>query len=66
MRFTAYAGVRLRSRIEWLSLYSFANYTVYQTSVVLAAGTVLRAFLERANFYSAAVLIAQSNACLMV
>ncbi|KAH0537403.1 hypothetical protein FGG08_005802 [Glutinoglossum americanum] len=36
------------------------------TSMVLAAGVVLRAFHERANFYSAAVYLSQSNACLMI
>ena len=37
-----------------------------QTSMVLAAGVVIRALHERANFYSASVYLAQSNACLMV
>ncbi|KAI9776947.1 MAG: E3 ubiquitin-protein ligase hrd1 [Geoglossum umbratile] len=36
------------------------------TSTVLAAGVVIRAFQERANFYSAAVYLSQSNACLMI
>ena len=36
------------------------------TSVALATGVVLRALHQRANFYSACVYLAQSNACLMV
>ncbi|KAI9816112.1 MAG: E3 ubiquitin-protein ligase hrd1 [Phylliscum demangeonii] len=36
------------------------------TSTVLAAAVVLRAFHERANFYSACVYLSQSNACLMI
>ncbi|KAH0551713.1 hypothetical protein GP486_007070 [Trichoglossum hirsutum] len=36
------------------------------TSTVLAAGVIIRAFQERANFYSAAVYLSQSNACLMI
>ena len=42
----------------------FAAYT--STSVALATGVVLSALHQRANFYSACVYIAQSNACLMV
>lgn len=34
--------------------------------MVLATGVVVRALHERANFYSACVYLAQSNACLMV
>ncbi|KAI9781507.1 MAG: E3 ubiquitin-protein ligase hrd1 [Geoglossum umbratile] len=37
-----------------------------ETSTVLAAGVVIRAFQERANFYSAAVYLSQSNACLTI
>ena len=39
---------------------------LFKTSVVLATGTIVRAFYDRANFYSASVAIAQSNASLMV
>lgn len=42
----------------------FAAYT--GTSMVLATGVIIRALHERANFYSACVYLAQSNACLMV
>ncbi|KAI5816502.1 RING finger protein [Pyronema omphalodes] len=35
-------------------------------STVIATGVVLSAFNQRANFYSACVYLAQSNACLMV
>ncbi|KAL6715707.1 E3 ubiquitin-protein ligase hrd1 [Lecanora helva] len=42
----------------------FAAYA--GTSLVLATGVVVRALHERANFYSACVYLAQSNACLMV
>ena len=34
--------------------------------MVLASGVIIRALHERANFYSACVYLAQSNACLMV
>ena len=34
--------------------------------MVLAAGVVIKAVHERANFYSACVYVAQSNACLMI
>lgn len=34
--------------------------------MVLATGVIIRALHERANFYSACVYLAQSNACLMV
>lgn len=34
--------------------------------MALAAGVTLRAYLERPNFYSATILIAQSNGSLMV
>lgn len=34
--------------------------------MVLATGVIIRALNQRANFYSASVYIAQSNACLMV
>ncbi|KAI9886182.1 MAG: hypothetical protein M1823_002034 [Watsoniomyces obsoletus] len=36
------------------------------TSTVLATGVILRAFHQRANFYSACVYLSQSNACLMI
>ncbi|KAH8155799.1 uncharacterized protein LAJ45_00811 [Morchella importuna] len=36
------------------------------TSVILGAGVIISAFNQRANFYSACVHLAQSNACLMV
>ncbi|KAI9841357.1 MAG: E3 ubiquitin-protein ligase hrd1 [Sclerophora amabilis] len=36
------------------------------TSTVLATGVIIRAFHQRANFYSACVYLAQSNACLMI
>ncbi|KAI9761750.1 MAG: hypothetical protein M4579_000844 [Chaenotheca gracillima] len=36
------------------------------TSTVLATGVIVRAFHQRANFYSACVYLAQSNACLMI
>ncbi|KAI9840258.1 MAG: E3 ubiquitin-protein ligase hrd1 [Thelocarpon superellum] len=36
------------------------------TSTVLATAVIIRAFHQRANFYSAAVYLAQSNACLMI
>ena len=42
----------------------FAAYT--GTSVALATGVIVRALHQRANFYSACVYLAQSNACLMV
>ncbi|KAF6230215.1 hypothetical protein HO133_004555 [Letharia lupina] len=35
------------------------------TSMVLATGVIIRAIHERANFYSACVYLASSNACLM-
>ncbi|KAL8638692.1 MAG: hypothetical protein Q9228_004174 [Teloschistes exilis] len=35
-------------------------------SAALAAGAVIRACLERPNFYSSSVYIAQSNACLFI
>ncbi|KAI9806619.1 MAG: hypothetical protein M1825_006076 [Sarcosagium campestre] len=35
-------------------------------STVLASGVVLRAFHQRANFYSACVYLSQSSACLMI
>ena len=34
--------------------------------MVLATGVIIRAIHERANFYSACVYLASSNACLMV
>ena len=34
--------------------------------MVLATAVIIRALHERANFYSACVYLAQSNACLMV
>lgn len=34
--------------------------------MTLALGVVMKAFSERPNFYSAAVYLSQSNACLMV
>lgn len=37
-----------------------------QTSTGLASGVIFRALHQRANFYSACVYLAQSNACLMV
>ncbi|SLM34443.1 ring finger protein [Lasallia pustulata] len=42
----------------------FAAYA--GTSMVLATGVVIRALHQRANFYSACVYLAQSNACLMI
>ncbi|KAI5810053.1 RING finger protein [Peziza echinospora] len=40
---------------------------VYGTvSTLAASGVVLSAFAQRANFYSATVYLAQSNACLMI
>ncbi|KAK6338137.1 E3 ubiquitin-protein ligase hrd1 [Orbilia brochopaga] len=40
---------------------------VYGTvSTLVASGVVLQAFHQRANFYSACVHLAQSNACLMI
>ncbi|KAI9817753.1 MAG: E3 ubiquitin-protein ligase hrd1 [Pycnora praestabilis] len=36
------------------------------TSTVLATAVIIRAFHQRANFYSACVYLAQSNACLMI
>ncbi|KUJ20927.1 uncharacterized protein LY89DRAFT_419606 [Mollisia scopiformis] len=36
------------------------------TSTALAAGVVVSAFNQRANFYSACVYLAQSNLCLMI
>lgn len=35
-------------------------------SSVVFAGTVLNAFRQRSNFYSAAVYLTKSNACIMV
>ncbi|KAL8997281.1 MAG: hypothetical protein Q9188_006366 [Gyalolechia gomerana] len=35
-------------------------------SSALAAGSVIRACLDRPNFYSSCVYIAQSNACLFI
>jgi len=37
-----------------------------QVSTLAASGVVISAFAQRANFYSATVYLAQSNACLMV
>lgn len=42
----------------------FAAYA--GTSTVLATAIVIRAFHQRANFYSACVYLSQSNACLMI
>ncbi|KAI9678823.1 MAG: E3 ubiquitin-protein ligase hrd1 [Caeruleum heppii] len=42
----------------------FAAYA--GTSTVLATAVVVRAFHQRANFYSACVYLSQSNACLMI
>ncbi|MCJ1477496.1 E3 ubiquitin-protein ligase synoviolin [Lambiella insularis] len=43
------------------------RFTAYAgTSMVLATGVIIRALHQRANFYSACVYLAQSNACLMV
>ncbi|KAL8733695.1 MAG: hypothetical protein Q9181_003477 [Wetmoreana brouardii] len=39
---------------------------MHQASSALAAGAVIRACLERPNFYSSSVYIAQSNACLFI
>lgn len=63
MHLAAYAGV------SWLvSLWADRVYTdsMYQASTALATAVVLRAFQQRPNFYSAAVYLSQSNACLMV
>ena len=62
MRFVAYVGVCvLPTKLgpNWLSVEVV-------TSTVLAAGVIFRALHQRANFYSACVYLAQSNACLMV
>ena len=62
MRFVAYVGVSvLPTKLgpNWLTVE-------VQTSTVLAAGVIFRALHQRANFYSACVYLAQSNACLMV
>lgn len=40
--------------------------TVFQASVALAAGVILKALHQRANFYSACVYLSQSSANLMV
>ncbi|KAL9585017.1 MAG: hypothetical protein Q9212_001769 [Teloschistes hypoglaucus] len=42
----------------------FGLYT--GASAALATGAVIRACLERPNFYSSSVYIAQSNACLFI
>ena len=42
----------------------FVAYT--GTSLALATGVIIRALHQRANFYSACVYLAQSNACVMV
>ncbi|MCJ1392859.1 E3 ubiquitin-protein ligase hrd1 [Xylographa bjoerkii] len=43
------------------------RFTAYAgTSMVLATGVIIRALHQRANFYSACVYLAQSNACLMI
>ena len=36
------------------------------TSVILAAGALLKAFNQRPNFYSATVYLSQSNACVLI
>ena len=66
MRFAAYAGVRMMDTLYTPHDATSMLTPALKTSVVLATGTVLRAFYERANFYSASVAIAQSNASLMV
>lgn len=43
-----------------------ADTNTWQASTAVATGVVLSAFNQRANFYSACVYLAQSNACLMV
>jgi hypothetical protein len=55
----------------WGTLNNSGQMSVYpanssQASVALAAGVVLNAFNERANFYSACVHLSQSNLSLMV
>jgi hypothetical protein len=42
------------------------SHSVMQASTAVALGVILSAFNQRANFYSACVYLAQSNACLMV
>ncbi|KAL9605808.1 MAG: hypothetical protein Q9179_000994 [Wetmoreana sp. 5 TL-2023] len=39
---------------------------MHQASSALATGAIIRACLERPNFYSSSVYIAQSNACLFI
>ena len=63
MRFAVYAGVSSFQKLYPLQL-SFIDFL--QTSVALAAGVVFRALTERANFYSATIYLAQSNACIMI
>jgi E3 ubiquitin-protein ligase synoviolin len=61
-------------RLAWYGGVSFSNPTLklssttddIQVSAALAAGVVVSAFNQRANFYSACVYLAQSNLCLMV
>ena len=62
MRWTAYVGVCLPPQLE----KSWCADTLLQGSTTLAIGVVLKALHQRANFYSACVYLAQSNANLMV
>lgn len=63
MRFGLYAGVR--HILLWLFSETKRAY-YHQASSALAAGVVIRACLERPNFYSSSVYIAQSNACAFI
>jgi hypothetical protein len=62
MRWAAYAGVRE----TLLRLTSVSITDLFQVSVALAGGVILKALHQRPNFYSAAVYLAQSSANLMV
>ena len=60
MRLAAYAGVGdlsaiMEQKLTWL-----------QASLALAAGVILKALHQRANFYAACVYLSQSSANLMV
>ena len=60
MRLAAYAGVC------FLLIRDLIKADYRKASAALAAGVVLKALNQRANFYSASVYLSQSSASVMV